>query len=147
MMRECKMHTFQVLTKRAERLSHTNALIDWPDNVWMGVSVENQKVVKRIELLSRTNAKVKFLSCEPLIGPLPSMNLSNIDWVIVGGESDHRPRPMDKAWVIDIKKQCHSQNILFFFKQWGGTNKKKSGRELDGSIYNEMPEPTQAIDI
>jgi protein gp37 len=106
----------------------------------MGVSVESEKVMKRIDLLRQTNARVKFLSCEPLIGPLPNLYLKGIDWVIVGGESGRTPRPMKKEWVIDIKEQCEKNNVAFFFKQWGGTNKKKAGNLLNGRKYLEMPE-------
>jgi protein gp37 len=106
----------------------------------MGVSVEDEPVMHRIDTLGKTNAHVKFLSCEPLIGPLPNMPLDNIEWVIVGGESGHNPRPMKPEWVIDIKKQCKDAGVPFFFKQWGGRNKKKAGRELDGRTYDEMPE-------
>src|SRR6478672_9530421 len=105
----------------------------------MGVSVENEKFVNRIDLLRQTNAKIKFLSCEPLIGPLPNLKLKGIDWVIVGGESGRKPRPIKKEWVLDIKIQCERSDVAFFFKQWGGTNKKKNGRLLNGKIYNEMP--------
>jgi protein gp37 len=133
-------HRFQVLTKRAERLLELNQLLKWYDNIWMGVSVENQKVENRIDFLRETNAKVKFLSLEPLLGPLPNMNLSNIDWVIVGGESGHKPRSMKLDWVLDIQEQCERKGIAFFFKQWGGKNKKKSGRELNGRTYDEMPD-------
>ena len=106
----------------------------------MGVSVENEKVKKRIDFLRKTKAKVKFLSLEPLIGPLPKMNLSKIDWVIVGGESGHNPRPMDADWVIDIQEQCKLKDVAFFFKQWGGKNKKANGRLLNGRTFDEMPE-------
>lgn len=102
-------------------------------------SVENAKVMHRIDLLRKTRARVKFLSCEPLIGPLPQMNLEGIDWVIVGGESGRRPRPMKVDWVLDIQQQCEAAGVKFFFKQWGGTNKKKTGRELNGRTYDEMP--------
>jgi protein gp37 len=105
----------------------------------MGVSVENEKVVNRIDYLRQTHARVKFLSCEPLIGPLPNMNLQHIDWVIVGGESGRKPRPMNVDWVLDIQHQCEKSKVAFFFKQWGGTNKKKTGRILNGKTYDEMP--------
>lgn len=139
-MRENPQHVFQVLTKRAERLLELDSELKWPHNIWMGVSVENQKVAHRIELLRRTNARVKFLSLEPLLGPLPNLNLDNIDWVIVGGESGHNPRPMEPDWVIDIQEQCERHEVAFFFKQWGGKNKKKNGRMLNGKTYDEMPE-------
>ncbi|KQB44382.1 Bacteriophage protein gp37 [Flavobacterium daejeonense] len=133
-------HVFQVLTKRAERLQELHQELKWTHNIWMGVSVENDKVKDRIDFLRETNAKVKFLSLEPLIGPLPNLNLNKIDWVIVGGESGHRPRPMDAEWVIDIQEQCKKNEVAFFFKQWGGKNKKANGRILNGRTYDEMPE-------
>lgn len=141
-MKDNPQHVFQVLTKRADVLRYydSEGWLDWSHNIWMGVSVENQKVTKRIDLLRETKARVKFLSCEPLIGPLPNLNLKGIDWVIVGGESGRKPRPMKPEWVSDIKNQCTSAEVPFFFKQWGGTNKKKAGRELEGQIWSEMPE-------
>ncbi|MEM6736356.1 MAG: phage Gp37/Gp68 family protein [Bacteroidota bacterium] len=139
-MRDNPQHVFQVLTKRAERLLELDSELKWSHNIWMGVSVENEKVRHRIGLLSQTNARTKFLSLEPLIGELPNLNLSNIDWVIVGGESGRNPRPMKSDWVLDIQQQCQNQDVAFFFKQWGGRNKKKSGRELNGKTYDEMPE-------
>jgi protein gp37 len=139
-MNDNHQHVFQVLTKRAERLFEVHNELKWTANIWMGVSVENEKVVDRIDFLRKTKAKVKFLSCEPLIGPLPKMNLKKIDWVIVGGESGHTPRPMDADWVLDIQKQCEKKDVAFFFKQWGGKNKKANGRMLNGKTYDEMPE-------
>ena len=139
-MEENPQHIFQVLTKRAERLAELDSKLKWVHNIWMGVSVENQVVQGRIELLQKTNARVKFLSLEPLLGPLPKLDLTNIDWVIVGGESGRNPRPMDSEWVLDIQKQCEKSDVAFFFKQWGGKNKKKSGRILNGKTYDEMPE-------
>lgn len=139
-MNENPQHTFQVLTKRADILYKHHKHLNWTHNIWMGVSVEDARVVKRIDYLRKTNAKVKFLSCEPLIGPLPDLNLKNIDWVIVGGESGRKPRPMDVDWVLDIQKQCETAKVAFFFKQWGGVNKKKTGRTLGGRTYDEMPE-------
>jgi protein gp37 len=132
-------HRFQVLTKRADRLAELSPTIEWPANVWMGVSVENADYVDRIDDLRTTGARVKFLSLEPLLGPLQKLKLKNIDWVIVGGESGHRARPMERAWVTDIRDQCARACVAFFFKQWGGTNKKKAGRALDGRTYDEMP--------
>src|SRR5574337_247817 len=132
-------HVYQVLTKRADVLLKYHKELKWTHNIWMGVSVENEKVKSRIDLLRKTNAKVKFLSCEPLIGPLPNLNLKKIDWVIVGGESGRKPRHMKEEWVLDIMGQCKANDVKFFFKQWGGTNKKKTGRELQGKFYNEMP--------
>lgn len=138
-MNDNPQHTFQVLTKRAERLFELHHLFNWTDNIWMGVSVEDERVIDRIDFLRETNAKTKFLSCEPLIGSLQNMDLTNINWVIVGGESGRKARPMKEWWVWDIKMQCQEQEVLFFFKQWGGANKKKAGRELAGSTYDEMP--------
>lgn len=138
-MNKAHWHTFQVLTKRAERIKELDKYITWTNNIWMGTTVENNQVVYRIEELRNCGAKLKFLSLEPLIGAIPNMNLKNIDWVIVGGESGRYSRPMQKEWVIDIKEQCAKQNVAFFFKQWGGRNKKKAGRELDGKTYDAMP--------
>ena len=138
-MRRAHWHQFQVLTKRSDTLYELDQLIDWPANVWMGVSVENQEYTWRIDDLRRTNARTKFLSIEPLLGPLSDLNLSNIDWVIVGGESGPSARPIQRTWVVDIRRQCRNAGVPFFFKQWGGVNKKKTGRELDGRTYNEMP--------
>jgi len=139
-MRENPQHVFQVLTKRAERLLELDSNLKWSHNIWMGVSVEDKQVENRIDLLRRTNARVKFLSLEPLLGPLPNMNLNEIDWVIVGGESGHNPRPIEVDWVLDIQDQCEKSDVSFFFKQWGGKNKKKNGRLLNGKTYDEMPE-------
>ncbi len=138
-MNKTPQHTYQVLTKRAERLYELHHLLNWTENIWMGVSVEDERVSDRIDFLRLTHAKTKFLSCEPLIGPLPNLLLSNIDWVIVGGESGRRPRPMQEPWVWEIMQQCRTQEVAFFFKQWGGMNKKKSGRQLGGQTYDEMP--------
>jgi protein gp37 len=133
-------HVFQVLTKRAERLFELHKELTWTHNIWMGVSVEDERVKHRIDFLRNTRAKVKFLSLEPLIGPLSNLNLKKIDWVIVGGESGHRPRSMDADWVLDIQEQCQNSKVAFFFKQWGGKNKKATGRLLNGRTYDEMPE-------
>lgn len=138
-MRQAHWHRFQVLTKRADRLAQLDAEIDWPSNVWMGVSVENKDYVHRIDDLRRTRAHVKFLSLEPLLGPLIGLNLQHIDWVIVGGESGPRSREMQPEWVTDIRDQCRQADIAFFFKQWGGKNKKKTGRTLDGRTWDQMP--------
>lgn len=132
-------HIYQVLTKRSDILLKYHKELNWTHNIWMGVSVEDARVKHRIDDLRKTNAKTKFLSCEPLIGPLPKMNLKKIDWVIVGGESGRTPRPMDADWVLDIQDQCEKAGTAFFFKQWGGTNKKKNGRMLNGKTYDEMP--------
>lgn len=141
-MRRAHWHTFQILTKRAERLLELDPLINWPQNVWMGVSVENSDYIHRVHLLRQTHAAVKFLSCEPLLGPLPNLPLGGIDWVIVGGESGPKARPMDPAWVREIRNQCQAARVPFFFKQWGGTRKKKTGRLLDGRTWDELPANT-----
>ena len=138
-MNDNPQHVFQVLTKRADKLLEYNKDLNWTHNIWMGVSVENEDNLDRVSFLRKTKAKVKFLSCEPLIGPLPGLNLKNIDWVIVGGESGRRPRPMKPEWVYDIHNKCLEADIPFFFKQWGGTSKKKTGRILKGKVYSEMP--------
>jgi protein gp37 len=138
-MRRASIHTFQVLTKRAGRLEQISPSIDWPANVWMGVSVEREDYVFRIDHLRETGAKVKFLSLEPLLGLLPNLDLRGIDWVIVGGESGPHARPMNEEWVVDIRDQCVKANVPFFFKQWGGRNKKKTGRRLDGRYWDGMP--------
>lgn len=132
-------HIFQVLTKRAERLEELHRLLPWPENVWMGVSVERMDYKFRINHLRKTQARIKFLSLEPLLGPLPKLNLRAIDWVIVGGESGPRSRPMMPEWVTDIRDQCIAAGTSFFFKQWGGVNKKKAGRLLQGRTWDEMP--------
>lgn len=139
-MNENPQHTFQVLTKRSDVLLQQHLELEWTDNIWMGVSVENEKVTSRIDHLRQTSAKTKFLSCEPLIGPLNKLNLDGINWVIVGGESGRKPRPMKEEWVLDILDQCKDQNVKFFFKQWGGINKKKAGRTLLNRTWDEMPE-------
>ncbi len=132
-------HTFQVLTKRAERLLALDPQIDWPSNVWMGVSVENAHYLHRVDLLRQTQAAVKFLSCEPLLGPLPALPLQGIDWVIVGGESGPKARPMRVEWVREIRDPSRAAGVAFFFKQWGGTHKKRTGRMLDGRTWDAMP--------
>ena len=138
-MHQADWHRFQVLTKRSERLFMLSEQLEWPNNVWMGVSVENEAYRFRIDHLRQTDSKIKFLSLEPLLGPLPALNLIDIDWVIVGGESGPGARPMSGEWVIDIRQQCLRANVPFFFKQWGGTNKKKNGRLLDGRTWDQMP--------
>ncbi len=138
-MRECPRHTFQILTKRAERLAELGGRLLWPGNVWMGVSVEDSRVLNRIDHLRSVPAAVRFLSLEPLIGPLDQLDLRGIDWVIVGGESGPRARPMSREWVTSILKQCRAAGVAFFFKQWGGVRKDLTGRQLDGRVYNEMP--------
>jgi protein gp37 len=168
-MNECPQHIFQVLTKRAERLEELSSQLNWTDNIWLGVTVENESVQYRINHLRKTKAKIKFLSLEPLLSPLPNLNFKKIDWVIVGGESGRKARKIEKEWVEDIRIQCekaslHSnvpinaesstgalergerrdekrgeRKIAFFFKQWGGMNNKANGRELNGKTYSEMP--------
>ena len=141
-MNECTKHKFQILTKRSDLLAKYSDFLKWTDNIWMGVSVENQQVVHRIDDLRKCGAAIKFLSIEPLIERLPNLNLNKINWVIVGGESGWKARPMKKSWVIDIRNQCQAANIPFFFKQWGGVNKKATGRMIDGKTYDEMPVET-----
>ncbi len=138
-MRRAHWHRFQVLTKRAERLAELSAHLGWSPNIWMGVSVESGKYRSRIDDLRATGAAVKFLSLEPLLGPLHGLDLREIDWVIVGGESGPDARPMDPAWAIDLRDQCRRADVPFFFKQWGGINKKLAGRVLDGRTWDEMP--------
>lgn len=138
-MTDTPQHTYQVLTKRAEKLYEIHHLLNWSKNIWMGVSVEDERVIERINFLRETNAYIKFLSCEPLIGPLQNINLENINWVIVGGESGRKARPIKESWIWDIRQQCAEQGVAFFFKQWGGINKKKAGRILGGRTYDEMP--------
>jgi protein gp37 len=138
-MRTAHWHQFQVLTKRSERLLEVSPKLEWPPNVWMGVSVENSDYTYRIDDLRKTDAAVKFLSLEPLLGELPNLNLTGIDWAIVGGESGPGARPIKKEWVTGIRDQCSAVGVAFFFKQWGGVNKKKAGRTLDGRRHDDMP--------
>lgn len=138
-MRETPQHTYQVLTKRAERLSELAETLDWAPNIWMGVSIENEDVIWRLDHLQKTSAATKFLSLEPLLGPLPDLQLKEIDWVIAGGESGPGSRPINPDWVRQIRNQCIAQGVAFHFKQWGGTNKKKTGRLLDGRTWDELP--------
>jgi protein gp37 len=138
-MRRASWHTYQVLTKRSARLCELTESIDWPTNVWMGVSVENSDCTFRVDDLRQTGSHIKFLSLEPLLGAIPNMNLEDIDWVIVGGESGPHARPMQKEWALDIKAQCQAADILFFFKQWGGVHRKRNGRILQGRTWDQMP--------
>ncbi len=138
-MNQARWHTFQILTKRADRLLQLAPRLKWTPNVWMGVTVENDKHVDRIDRLREVPAAVRFLSLEPLLGPLPELDLTRIDWVIVGGESGPGARPMDPAWVLDLRDQCLNAGVAFFFKQWGGVRKKKAGRLLEKRTWEQMP--------
>ncbi|MFT4261876.1 MAG: phage Gp37/Gp68 family protein [Nocardioides sp.] len=143
-IRDTPQHTYQVLTKRAHRMARFADQLDWPDNLWMGVSVESFDAVDRIDHLRATPAAVRFLSCEPLISALHNLDLTNIDWVIAGGESGPNARAMDPAWITDLRDQCGDAGVAFFFKQWGGRTPKANGRELDGRTWDEMPTLTSA---
>ena len=138
-MHACPRHTFQILTKRSERLAAMACKLPWPRNVWIGVSVENDAVLNRVQDLVQVPASIRFLSCEPLIGPLDDIPLTGIHWVIVGGESGPRARPMKAEWVESIYAQCREAEVKFFFKQWGGVRKDMTGRQLHGRTYDEMP--------
>lgn len=137
-MKSCRQHRFQVLTKRSQRLRQLAPTLPWPENVWMGVTVENARNANRIADLVATPAKVKFLSCEPLLSDIPRLPLSGIDWVIVGGESGPGARPMQEVWVTDIRDQCQKAAVAFYFKQWGGVFKKRNGRTLEGRTWDDM---------
>ncbi|SFF23369.1 protein gp37 [Paenibacillus algorifonticola] len=139
-MNAAHWHTFQILTKRSERLLEISSQLRWPSNVWQGVSVENSRVLHRIDDLRLVPAQVRFLSIEPLLGPLDNLNLDGIHWVIVGGESGSGARPMNEEWVTSIRDQCLEQNVAFFFKQWGGVRKHRYGRELEGRTWDEFPD-------
>ena len=138
-------HQFQILTKRPERVLSLDGRLPWTSNIWMGTSIENLDYVHRVQQLRVTSAHTKFLSLEPLLGPLPGLDLSGIHWVIVGGESGPYARPMNRSWVLNIRKQCRKANVAFFFKQWGGVNKHRTGRMLDGRVYDEMPGRTSGL--
>ena len=138
-MNRCPQHQFQVLTKRPERLAQLNDRINWTTNIWMGVTIENNNYVNRADLLRKTGARIKFISAEPLLNDLVDLNLSSIQWIIVGGESGPGARPMLEEWVIRIRDSAHNNNVAFFFKQWGGVRKHKSGRLLQGETYDEYP--------
>ena len=138
-MERAHWHRYQVLTKRPERVAALNDALPWPAQIWLGVSVESARYVNRIDLLRQSGAAVKFLSLEPLLEPLPGLNLDGIDWVIVGGESGPGARPMTADWARDIRDQCVAAGVPFYFKQWGGVFKKRNGRELDGKTWDEMP--------
>jgi len=139
-MVRCPQHTFQVLTKRAARLERIAPSLPWPHNVWMGVTVEDEASLGRVRCLASTPARVKFLSCEPLLGSLAGLQLDGIDWVIVGGESGPGARPMDPAWAIQVRDTCVDAGVPYFFKQWGGVRKKARGRVLDGRTWDELPD-------
>jgi protein gp37 len=132
-------HTYQVLTKRSKRLAELAEQLPWPANLWMGVSVESIRYSFRVDHLRGIAAAVRFVSAEPLLGPLPSLNLTGIDWLIAGGESGLKARPMDRSWATDLRDQCSDAGVLFFFKQWGGRTPKAGGRELDGRFHDDMP--------
>lgn len=138
-MNETPQHIYQILTKRAEYLYDISDKLKWTKNIWMGVTVEDEKYKYRIKYLIKTPAIIKFISLEPLLSSMPNLELKGIDWVIVGGESGTKSRPVQKEWIEDIKEQCEKANVEFFFKQWGGKNKKANGRELNGKVYNGMP--------
>lgn len=138
-MHKANWHRYQILTKRAERLAELDVKLAWADNIWQGVTVEHSDYVSRIDLLRQTGAHVKFLSLEPLLGPMPKLKLKGIHWVIVGGESGPGARPMAVEWVTDIRDQCLKAGVAFYFKQWGGVFKKRNGRELEGRTWDEMP--------
>jgi protein gp37 len=142
-MRRANWHQYQVLTKRSDRLLSLDSQLDWQPHIWMGVSVENARFQYRIDQLRHTRAHVKFLSLEPLLGPLPSLDLQQIDWVIVGGESGPRARPIEPSWVGDIRDQCRDAGVAFFFKQWGGVFKSRTGRELEGRTWDQMPDESR----
>jgi protein gp37 len=142
-MNENKRHVFQILTKRSGRLVELAPQLKWSENIWMGVTVENNNYVFRADDLRKVNCAVKFLSLEPLLGPLPDLDLKKIDWVIVGGESGPGARPMNEKWVLDIKRRCQKKSIPFFFKQWGGVNKKKAGRLLQGKTWDSYPKEAE----
>jgi protein gp37 len=144
-MNKASQHTFQILTKRAKHLEDLSSSLPWSENIWMGVTVENSDYKERIDSLRRSGAYIKFLSLEPLLGDVGVLNLEGIDWVIVGGESGPKARPIKTSWVRNIQEQCKKQNVSFFFKQWGGINKKKNGRLLDGKTWDEMPK--KAVEV
>jgi protein gp37 len=146
-MRRATWHTFQVLTKRSDRLARISRKLPWAQNIWMGVSIENADYAFRADHLRMTGASVKFLSMEPLLGPAPDLNLDDIDWVIVGGESGPGARQMEEEWVVGIKEMCLQANVPFFFKQWGGVQKKKAGRELQGRVWEQMPRIPDQLDF
>ncbi len=138
-MNRCPQHIFQILTKRSQRMAELAPLLEWGENIWMGVTIENSDYLHRIECLQRVPARVCFLSLEPLLGPLDDLVLDGLDWVIVGGESGPQARPMKEEWVLSIQSKCQKEGVPFFFKQWGGVNKKKAGRLLQGRTWDQLP--------
>lgn len=138
-MGEAGRHRFQILTKRSERLAQLAPALSWAENIWMGVTVEDESNLGRVDHLRRVPAAVRFISMEPLLGPVPSLDLGGIDWVIVGGESGPGARPIDERWVLEIQEKCRDAAVPFFFKQWGGARKKKAGRLLQGRVWNQFP--------
>ncbi|MFA7078066.1 MAG: phage Gp37/Gp68 family protein [Syntrophomonas sp.] len=144
-MQRAHWHTFQILTKRAERLQELSPLLPWTSNIWMGVTVENWQYVSRIDNLLKTGAKTRFISFEPLLSQITDLNLSGIDWVIVGGESGPGARPVKEEWILEIREKCFEKDVPFFFKQWGGTNKKKNGRLLEGRTWDGKPDNNLAL--
>jgi protein gp37 len=144
-MVECERHTFQILTKRAERLAALAPELEWPPNVWMGVSVENNRWAHRADCLRQVPAAIRFVSAEPLLGPVDRLELEEVDWVIAGGESGHGHRPMHEEWVRDLRDRCLAHGIAFFFKQWGGRTAKAGGRLLDGREWSELPRAPELV--
>lgn len=146
-MAAASQHQFQVLTKRHGRLGQLARHLPWPENVWMGVTIENDRWVERADVLRQVPAAVRFVSAEPLLGPLPHLNLDGLDWLIAGGESGPGRRPAKAEWFRDLRDRCQEAGVSFFFKQWGGRFPKASGRELDGEIWNEYPEPRSSLQV
>lgn len=144
-MKSTPRHTFQLLTKRSERLLSLSGQLSWSDNIWMGVSVENQDYLYRIDHLREVDASIRFISFEPLLGPIPGLELTGIDWAIAGGESGPGARPMKSEWVTEIRDKCVQEGVPFFFKQWGGVNKKKAGRQLEGRTWDQIPTSTSIM--
>ena len=146
-MAEASQHVFQILTKRHERLAELASMIDWPENVWMGVSIENARWVERADALRSVRAAVRFISAEPLLGPLDNLDLTGIDWLIAGGESGPGHRPVEEEWLLRLRDQCQTEAVAFFFKQWGGRTSKAGGRTLDGHEWSAMPNPDLRLQL
>lgn len=144
-MNKASWHTFQVLTKRPERLEKLNSFINWTPNIWMGVTVENKNALQRCDILRKCNAQIKFISAEPLLESIAEIDLTGIDWLIVGGESGPGCRPLDKQWVVELRDAANKNNVPFFFKQWGGFHHSKAGSELDGVSYKAFPKTNGSI--